>query len=104
MPWIFIAMRSKIRPSVEAAQENVNARAAIDYWEAPAMRFYVLLKGTGFTNLSGALIPSVDGQATKFGFLATRVVDAPDAQRGLNSRLLKSVKMRKSVPAPWEKR
>jgi hypothetical protein len=48
------------------------------------MRFYVLLKGAGFTPLSGALSPSVDvGQATKFGFFTTRIVDAPDAQRAV---------------------
>ena len=31
----------------------------------------------------GALSPSVDGQPKKFGFLATRVVEAPDTQRAV---------------------
>ena len=48
------------------------------------MRFCVVLKGTGFMSHSGALSPSVDlGRATKFGFLTTRVVDAPDAQQAV---------------------
>jgi len=47
------------------------------------MRFYVLLKGLGFTSLSGALSPLADGKAMKFGFFTTRVIDAPDAQRAV---------------------
>ena len=66
-----------------AAQGTVISRAAIDYSEVFAVRFYVLLKGEGFTSHLGALSPSVDGQATKFGFYTTRVVDAPDAQRAV---------------------
>lgn len=51
--------------------------------EVSAVRFYVLLKGEGFTSHLGPLRPSVDEQPTKFGFLTTRVVQAYDAQQAV---------------------
>jgi hypothetical protein len=47
------------------------------------VRFYVLLRGEGFTSHLGVLSPSVDGQPKKFGFFTTRVVEAPHAQRAV---------------------
>lgn len=47
------------------------------------MRFYVLLKGEGFTSHLGAVRPSLDGQPTKFGFITTRIVEAYDAQQAV---------------------
>jgi hypothetical protein len=47
------------------------------------VRFYVLLKGVGFTSHLGAVCPSVDVIPTKFGFFTTRVVEAHDVQRAV---------------------
>jgi hypothetical protein len=62
---------------------NCQCRPATISPEMSAVRFYVLLKGEGFTSHLGAVSPSVYGQPKKFGFLATQVVEAHDAQRAI---------------------
>ena len=60
------------------------------------MRFYVLLEGTGFTSRSEEFGCVIDGQPAKFGFYATRVVDAPNAQRAAIAQVYQDERIRAS--------